>query len=206
VHSETRRGGAPGFVVFGVNRMILLFGVVLAVVLCGNCQAADATAPGSNKEMQADKVNSGVEWGQEVGGLESRIWAGKERFNTEEAVPVHYAIRNVAKEPKTVWHSGFSANHRIDVIGPNGKPAKFASAGGESATGPFTPQRTREKNAPFVLPPGGIDDAYVVYNLRDYFDLRAPGAYLVQYLYQEAKDDKPVLSNELRFVVEGAAR
>jgi hypothetical protein len=185
--------------------MILLFGVVLAVVLCGGAQAADATAPGSGKEMQADKVNNGVEWGHEVGGLESRIWADKERFNTEEAVQVHYAIRNVAKEPKTVWHSGFSANHRIDVTGPDGKPAKFVG-GGESATGPFTPQRTREKNAPFVLPPGGIDDAYVVYNLRDYFDLQAPGSYVVQYLYQETQDDKPVLSNELQIVVEKTAK
>jgi hypothetical protein len=184
--------------------MVLLFGVVLAVVLCSDAQAADATAPGSGKEMAADKADSGVEWGHEVGGLVSRIWADKERFNTEEAVPVHYAIRNVGKEPKTVWHSGFSANHRIDVTGPDGKPAKFAG-GGESPTGKFTPQRTREKNAPFGLPPGGIDDAYVVYNLRDYFDLKAPGAYLVQYLYQDQAEDEPVLSNALRVVVEKPA-
>jgi opacity protein-like surface antigen len=185
--------------------MILLFGVVLAVVLSSGAQAADATAPGSDKQMQTDKADSGVQWGHEVGGLESRIWTDKERFNTEEAVPVHYAIRNVAKEPKTVWHSGFSANHRIDVTGPDGKPAKFVG-GGESATGPFTPQSTREKNAPFVLSPGGIDDAYVVYNLRDYFDMGTPGTYLVQYLYQDKAEDKPVLSNELRVVVEKAAK
>jgi hypothetical protein len=185
--------------------MILFFGVVVAFVLCGGAQAADATAPENGKEMQSDNKSSGIRWGKEVGGLESRIWADKERFSTQEAVLVHYAIRNVAKEPKTVWHSGFSANHRIDVTGPNGKPAKFVT-GGDSPTGEFTPERTREKNAPFVLPPGGVDDAYVVYNLRDYFDLKPPGTYVVQYLYQNAKDDKPVLSNELKIVVGKATK
>jgi hypothetical protein len=185
--------------------MFLFVGMILAVVLCGDSLAADATAPGSGKEMEADTSNAGVAWGKEIGGLQGRIWADKERFTTDEAVPIHYAIRNVAKEPKTVWHSGFSANHRIDVTGPNGKPAKFVT-GEQSPSGEFTPEQTREKNAPFVLPPGRIDDAYVVYNLRDYFDLKAPGSYVVQYLYQNAKDDKPVLSNELRIIVDKSAK
>jgi hypothetical protein len=149
-------------------------------------------------------VDAPVIWGKEVAGLRSRIWIDKERFNTEEPVSVHYAIQNVAKEPKTVWHSGFSTNNRIDVTGPDGKPVKSA-AGTDVQWKGFAPGGTREKNAPFTLKPLAIDDAYIVYNLRDFFDLRTPGKYTVQYLYQETKDEA-VESNALQIIVENGPR
>jgi hypothetical protein len=184
--------------------VIILIGVVLAVVLCRDCQAADATAPGDAKEMKATNEDTAVAWGKEVGGLRGRIWTDKARFNTEEPIMVHYAIQNAAKEPKTVWHSGFWPNHRIDMTGPDGKPAKFKS-GEEAKWKAFSPDGTREKNAPLTLKPGEIDDAYIAYNLRDFFDMKAPGTYLVQYLYQETKDEA-VQSNELQIAVARAAK
>ena len=63
-----------------------------------------------------------------VGGLRGRIWTDKVRFDTEEPIAVHYAIQNAAKEPKTVWHSGFWRNHRIDMTGPDGEPRKIRGA------------------------------------------------------------------------------
>lgn len=142
-----------------------------------------------------------IEWGKEAAGLRSRIWADKRRFNATEPVVIHYAVRNVSDKPMIVWHSGFWPNHRIDVVGPDGQPAKFAD-GGEARWKAFTPGGTREKNAPFTLQPGSIDDAYVAYNLRDIFAISAPGEYRVQYVYQEAKADPPLVSNELRFTID----
>ncbi len=142
-----------------------------------------------------------VEWGKEANGLRSRIWADKLRFDKTEPILIHYAIQNASAKPATVWHSGFWPNHRIDVTGPDGQPAKFAD-GGEARWTAFTPGGMREKNAPFTLQPGTIDDAYVAYNLRDIFALAARGEYRVRYVYQEAKEDAPLMSNELVITIE----
>jgi hypothetical protein len=141
-----------------------------------------------------------IKWGKETGGLRSRIWTATERIGKNDPIAVHYSIQNVAKEPKTVWHSGFSANNRIDVTGPDGKPAK-AIGSGNTHLATF-PARTREKNAPFVLQPGATDEAYIVYNLRDFFDMQAPGTYTVQYVHQETEKEEPVKSNSLKVIIE----
>jgi hypothetical protein len=146
-------------------------------------------------------VNTTIEWGEDAAGLRSRIWTDKLRFGKHEPIVVHYAIQNVADKPLTVWHSGFWPNHRIDLTGPDGQPAKFV-AGGEARRKAFSPGGTREKNAPLTLQPGATDDAYEAYNLRDIYVLSAPGKYLVQYIYQEAKEDQPVKSNTLQVSVE----
>lgn len=184
--------------------------LVLVSMLCGSgCQRAASTAPGSkpttttssSSTQPSGAMKVDAEWGREANGLRSRIWADKLRFNMTEPIVVHYAIKNASDKPATVWHSGFWPNHRIDVTGPDGQPAKFAD-GGEARWKAFTPGGMREKNAPFTLQPGAIDDAYVAYNLRDIFALAAPGEYRVQYVYQEAKEDAPLVSNELRIGVE----
>lgn len=183
---------------------------LFVVVLIGSgCQRAASTAPTASPATSAETPSSQpngatkviVEWGKEANGLRSRIWADESRFDKTEPILIHYAIRNVSTKPATVWHSGFWPNHRIDVTGPDGQPAKFAN-GGEARWKSFTPGGTREKNAPFTLQPGGIDDAYVAYNLRDIFTLSAPGEYRVQYVYQEAKEDSALVSNELVFNVD----
>lgn len=177
---------------------------LFVVVLLGSgCQRAASTAPSTNppSSQSAGATNVKVEWGKEAAGLRGRIWADKSRFDKTEPILIHYAIQNASTKPATVWHSGFWPNHRIDVIGPNGQPAKFAD-GGEARWKAFTPGGMREKNAPFTVQPGAIDDAYVAYNLRDIFTISAPGEYRVQYVYQEAKEDPPLVSNELRFTVE----
>lgn len=145
-------------------------------------------------------MDAAVEWGAEVAGLRSRIWTDKQRFNTEEPILVHYAVQNASKAPNTVWHSGFWPNHRIDVLDPNGNPAKFKS-GSDPRWTAFSPGGMREKNAPFTLQPGAVDDAYEAYNLRDIFGMRSPGTYVVDYLYQETKDTGPVKSNSLQIIV-----
>jgi hypothetical protein len=142
-----------------------------------------------------------VEWGQNAGGLRSRIWVDHERFAKNEPIKIHYAIKNDSDKPLTVWHSGFWPNNRIDVTGPDGHPAKLI-AGGEARQRAFSPGGTREKNAPRSLQPGAIDDAFEAYNLRDIYALPAPGKYQVQYVYQEAKEDPPVKSNPLQIIVE----
>jgi hypothetical protein len=88
---------------------------------------------------------------------------------------------------------------------PDGKPTNSIPGGVATAKGTEL-ARTREKNAPISLAPQAIDDAYVAYNLRDIFDTRTPGTYNIAYIYQNAKDDPPVKSNELRVVVKAAAK
>jgi hypothetical protein len=194
-----------------MNHMVSIrYSFLIVVVLIGSgCQRAASTASPTNPATLAETPLSQrngatkviVDWGKEANGLRSRIWSDKPRFDTTEPIVVHYAVQNVSAKPATVWHSGFWPNHRIDVIGPNGQPAKFAD-GGEARWKAFTPGGTREKNAPFTLQPGAIDDAYVAYNLRDIFAISAPGEYHVQYIYQEAKEDLPLVSNDLVFSVE----
>jgi hypothetical protein len=146
-------------------------------------------------------VNNKIEWGENAAGLRSRIWADKQQFAHNEPVAIHYAIQNVSDKPITIWHSGFWPNHRIDLTGPDGRPGKLI-AGDEAGWKSFSPGGTREKNAPFVLAPGATDDAYEAYDLRPIYDMRASGTYAVQYVYQDAKEDPPVISNSLSITVE----
>lgn len=175
----------------------------VGILIGSGCQRAASTAPNttSSSPQSIGAANVKVEWGKEAGGLRSRIWADKSRFDKTEPILIHYAIQNSSAKPATVWHSGFWPNHRIDVTGPDGQPAKFAD-GGEARWKAFTPGGMREKNAPFTLQPGAIDDAYVAYNLRDIFAIATPGEFRVQYVYQEAKEDPPLVSNELRITIE----
>lgn len=177
--------------------------LIVVTMFGSGCQRAASTAPPANPSSSQliSAANVNVEWGKEANGLRSRIWADKLRFDKTEPILIHYAIQNASAKPATVWHSGFWPNHRIDVTGPDGQPAKFAD-GGEARWTAFTPGGMREKNAPFTLQPGTIDDAYVAYNLRDIFALAARGEYRVRYVYQEAKEDAPLMSNELVITIE----
>jgi len=172
---------------------------VLAILFCG-CNAMDSHQRGLLKPSGAADMNAAIVWGEAVDGLRSRIWTDKERFNPEEPITVHYAIQNVGNQARTVWHRGFEANNRIDVRTEDGKPAHFI--GNASARSKTFPQRGNwEKNVPVVLQPGAIDDAYIAYNLRDFFDMKTPGVYSVQYVHQDSEDEKPVKSNELKITV-----
>ena len=173
----------------------------LLAILGAGCQPTKTTAPDAIPPAQTSSVNTNIEWGQNAGGLRSRIWADQQRFTKNEPIADHYAIKNDSDKPLTVWHSGFWPNNRIDVTGPDGHPAKLV-AGGEARRSAFSPGGTREKNAPWSLQPGAIDDAFEAYNLRDIYALPAPGKYQVQYVYQEASEDPPVKSNILQIIVE----
>jgi hypothetical protein len=177
------------------SRMVLLLGILFV-----GCKAVDSHQTDVPKHSSVADVNASTVWGQEVGGFRSRIWSNKARFNTVEPIQIRYAIQNVSKQPKTIWHSGFGTNNRIDVTAPDGTPAVLVNGTPSHRQWPVGIP-TLEKSAPFVLQPGGVDDAYVVYNLRDFFDMKTVGVYTVQYVHQDSEEEKPVKSNELKVIV-----
>jgi hypothetical protein len=173
--------------------------VAAALLFAGSC-SAESPSTNSATQSRAD-MNALPSWGKEVDGLRSRIWTDENRFNTDEPIHIHYAIQNVSKHAKTVWHNGFAANNRIEVTSPDGAPAKLIDGTG-SPIETASRLQTLEKSAPFLLQPGQIDDAYVVYNLRDFFEVHNPGTYTVVYVHQEPGNGESIQSNALRLVIE----
>ena len=160
----------------------------VALVIGGGCWAALAeeatTGPGAFK------------WGEVCGGLQSRIWVEGDGFLPGDAISVHYVIKNAAEQPKRIWHNGFWPSNRIDVTDAAGKPVALTALGEarrKNFGGPV------EKNYSVTVKPGDVDDAFPVLNLCEYFDMKAPGTYTVQYTYK--KDIGPVVSNALQVTV-----
>ena len=146
-------------------------------------------------------------WGKVAGGLQSRIVlddtpAAADRVRDPASCrhSVRFLLRNVGKEEVVVWRRGFWTNHRIDVTGPNGKPATSTPLGLDKRR-EFLAAGPREKNAPQPLPPGAIDEAYDPICLEEHFELKQPGEYRVRVLYQEAVASPRVVSNRLVVVV-----
>lgn len=127
-----------------------------------------------------------VGWGEERQGLQSKVWTDYRDNQVGEKILAHYQIKNVSKEKQVVWHSGFWPNHQIVVKDAAGKAVALTSAGKEQRQA-FAPGGPRDKNVPVTLEPGQTDDAWEVYDLRQFFVLDKPGRYYVQYVYEESQ-------------------
>ncbi|MFN4259354.1 MAG: hypothetical protein ACK4RK_08640 [Gemmataceae bacterium] len=152
----------------------------------------------------ADARNGGMpppgpkEWGQPADGLVAGIWIDQTQFQVGQPIIVHYQIKNVGQQKRTVWHSGFWPNHQIVVQDAAGQEVARTPFG-QQGRAAFAPEGPREKNVPVELAPGQVDRALSSYNLRQLFVLDKPGKYTVQYLYQEGKT--PVWSNVVPFEI-----
>jgi hypothetical protein len=121
--------------------------------------------------------------GEPSKGLVTRIEIDRTRFTVGEPIPVRYTKTNVSAQPLSVWHSGFWPNHRIRVCDRLGELAPLTEAG-KARFKAFAPGGARDKNFPSQLAPGK-DAPEPTYNLLEFYDLKTPGIYSVQYLYEE---------------------
>ncbi|HEV7404141.1 MAG TPA: hypothetical protein VGO11_14470 [Chthoniobacteraceae bacterium] len=122
--------------------------------------------------------------GEPSKGLVTRIELERTKFKPGEPILVRYTKTNVSKGPLTVWHSAFWPNHRIRVCDQLGAPAPLTESG-KVRYGAFAPGGSRDKNYPVEMAPGKDDVTEGNYNLLEFFDLKKPGLYSVQYLYEE---------------------
>jgi hypothetical protein len=121
--------------------------------------------------------------GEPSKGLVTRLEIAETKFKVGEPIQVRYTKTNVSDRPLTLWHSGFWPNHRIRVCDQRGELAPLTEQG-QLRFKAFAPGGGRDKNFPNELAPGK-DAPEPAYNLLDLYDLRKPGLYSVQYLYEE---------------------
>jgi hypothetical protein len=179
---------------------LALIMVFLSAFALGTAAPASGRFLRSSARSDAEQAEVDRPWGTPSSGLKSRIWVKRATFGPGDPIEIHYEIQNASREEQAVWHSGFWPNHRIDVTGPDGKPAKLTERGAEVRAA-FDPDGPRSKNFGRKLAPGESDAAWEAYDLRGLYLLARPGAYKVQYVYQQGAT-KPVKSNTLKLVIE----
>lgn len=179
------RGGVP-------LRILVMSGVAFVLGLAAASLAAAVPAATGDGPPEHP-------WGPPSDGLRSQVWAERVRFRVGDPIVIRYRIRNEAKTPRTVWHSGFWPNHRVDVTTADGQDVA-PTPDGRRVRDAFSPNGPREKNVPVALASGQIDDIWPELDLTGLFELSRPGRYRVAIRYQEG-EMAPVVSNSLEFVV-----
>ncbi len=129
-------------------------------------------------------ISFAVPAGEPSKGLVTRIEVTGTKFKAGEPIRVRYTKTNVSGQPLQLWHSGFWPNHRIRVCDPLGELAPMTEQG-KLRFKAFTPGGARDKNFPADLAAGKQDSTEGNYNLLEFYDLKKPGLYSVQYLYEE---------------------
>lgn len=114
-----------------------------------------------------------------------------------EPMPIRYEKKNNGKKELDVWHCGFWPNHRITVLRYDRSEAPLTPRGREgrdalSSGGP------REKNVQWPIEAGKTDATEGNYDLRELFEISAPGRYKVRVGYE---DNLKSVSNTLTFWV-----
>lgn len=122
--------------------------------------------------------------GEPSKGLATRIEMAGTKFKAGDPIQVRYVKANVSGKPLTIWHSAFWPNHRIRVCDQSGELAPLTEQG-KVRYKAFSPGGERGKNAPWEIAAGKEDATEGNYDLRDLYDLKKPGLYSVQYLYEE---------------------
>jgi len=110
-------------------------------------------------------------------------------------VKLRYEKKNVGKEELSVWHCGFWLNHRIRLLHYDRSEVPLTKLGKEGRDA-FSPRGLRDKNVQWPIEPGKIDATEGGYDLRELFEISAPGRYRVKVEYE---DDVRVVSNTLTF-------
>ncbi len=152
-------------------RLASSLGLIIGIAFCA------CTGQGQAGEHQV-RAAPDVKWGIEQSGLRFRIWTVAAAFGHSEAIPLHYAVQNISKVPRDVWHAFFWSNHRVTVTAPDGRPVNLTRAG--EIARKAAKDGMQEKTYPFSLPPGAKDLNWPITNLRDYFVFDAEGRYLVR--------------------------
>ncbi|MDG3003876.1 hypothetical protein [Paludisphaera mucosa] len=183
---------------------MILRAVGMDTLLVALCWALAAAFGSDREDLAPDPegpADAGRPWGGPSDGLRSRIRLETTPARPDDPIIVRYEIQNVDRRGRTVWHSGFWPNHRIDVTRPDGEPAPSTPAG-LSLRRAFDPEGPREKNAGRNLEPGEVDAAWEPVDVRGLYALLAPGAYRIRVVYQEGRME-PVATNVLEVVLPG---
>lgn len=137
-------------------------------------------------------------WGKENNGLIAKIWTEKEEYTVGEPIVVHYIVKNITDKEIITWHSGFWSNHLIIIIMSDSKKITSQNLGLS-----FDPGGVRDKNAPWPIQPGEIDNALPSYDINKIFNINKSGIYSVQYLYEEYQGgwEGKLYSNTISFKV-----
>lgn len=122
--------------------------------------------------------------GEPSKGLVTRIAVTATKFKAGEPIQVRYTKTNVSGQPLKLWHSGFWPNHRIRVCDQLGELAPLTEQG-KLRFKAFAPGGSRDKNFPAELAAGKDEATEGNYNLLELYDLKKPGLYSVQYLYED---------------------
>lgn len=159
-------------------------GLLLFICLLLSCGSSEQKGKGEPTNVNEMNTSSEDKWGEPVNGLRSRIFTDKQVFRGNEAIPVHYLIRNISSDSIYLWHRGFWPNNRITVTDPEGNPANLTEEGRirDAAFG----SNESGKNVRVTLMPGQTDEAYEAYDLRGMFVMDMPGTYQITYAYQES--------------------
>jgi RNA polymerase sigma factor (sigma-70 family) len=166
-----------------------VFGLAIGVI-----GFAASFQPGKDGDVKPDDLaaplpgRTAVDFGPEVKGLRARITLAKEKLEVGEPIPVKYVVKNVSKEEQILWNCGFWGNHLVIVHSADGKEPPL------TAEGQFRRQMfggPRLRNAPYKVPAGGEDMAYLAYDLTKYYDLSRPRRYTVHYIYEEKDEGVP---------------
>jgi hypothetical protein len=99
---------------------------------------------------------------------------------------LRYDVENTGKVAVQLWRSGFFINHRIVLIGPDGKPPKLTAWGAEHARW-FSPGGggNRDKNVAVWLKYGEKAQPEGAYDLATYAELDVPGKYTLRVDYDD---------------------
>ncbi len=171
----------------GVVLFLILFFILISTtnsVLAKSSEFSHQPFENYAHSSEIDKTHTDGTWGQSSNGLIAKIWSEKEEFIVGEPIVVHYIVKNIADKDIMTWHSGFWPNHLLVVMLPDGKKVTSQDLGLR-----FDPGGIREKNVPWPIRPGNMDDAQPSYDISRIFDMSSSGGYSVQYLYEEYQGD-----------------
>jgi len=136
-------------------------------------------------------------WGEPHDDLIAKIWTEKDKFALGEPIVVYYIVKNISHEDIVMWLSGFWPNNLIILTNPDGEQITSDDAG----LG-FDPGGDRDKNVRWPMKPGDINTILPNYNIGNFFDIKKPGKYSVQYLYEEYGGwEGQLFSNILHFEI-----
>jgi hypothetical protein len=146
-------------------------------------------------------VHGDIAWGDEINGLRLGISVERDRYSPEERpIMLEIVVANVSSRTIPLVESHVLQEYEIEVLGADGRPVPMTAEGDKVRRAARTLESSRSIKP--AIAPGLIHKVDWPVRLDEWFDLNAPGTYVVRVRRRDWQSDQgPLLSGPLTFVV-----
>jgi len=139
----------------------------------------------ANTDTQAGRQTMRKDhYGPEVHGLQARVTLSQHGYRIGVPIVALCEVKNISSTEQILWHSGFWPNHLLLVKDVKGDELPLTPQGNLTRND-FNPGGERVKNYPERVAPGKKSTEEGGFDLTKLYQLRRPGLYSVQMIYEE---------------------